>query len=256
MKNSFLNKISSKLKAISFYKNPILYIFDFLGVVKRCKIVYELKNGLKYEVRAGTCDRGIIDEIYAYNCYTPAGFEIKEGDTVFDVGAQIGVFSAYAAHLSKTGKVYSFEPFPENYNMLKRNAELNNLSNIEAIPAALAAEDGSKDFYLSDNSGGHSLYGSSSQSKITVRAMTLAGFLAEKNISKINYFKIDCEGGEYDIFFNSGAEVFSCIDKIGMEYHNLDEQNNVDKMKAFLESQGFEVKVSVGIFPMLYAKKK
>jgi hypothetical protein len=80
--------------------------------------------------------------------------------------------------------------------------------------------------------------------------------MAEKNISKVDYFKIDCEGGEYDIFFNSGDEVFSKISKIGMEYHNLDEQNNVDKMKVFLESKGFEVEVAKGIFPMLYAKRK
>jgi FkbM family methyltransferase len=256
MKKNIIAKIADKFKAISFYKNPVLYIQDLLGLIKGKKVVYELKNGLKYEVRAGTCDRGIIDEIYAYACYTPAGFEIKEGDTVIDVGAQIGIFSTYAAHLSKTGKVYSFEPFPENFNMLQKNIDLNSLYNIEAFPVALAAQEGSMDFFLSDNSGGHSLHGSDKQSKISVRGRTLASFMTEKNIAKVDYFKIDCEGGEYDIFFNSGDEVFSKISKIGMEYHNLDEARNVDKMKAFLEGKGFEVEVAKGIFPMLYAKKK
>jgi FkbM family methyltransferase len=254
MGRSILDKIISKFNAISLYKSPLLYLSDFLGKKNGQEFVYELNNGLKFSVRGGTCDRGIIDEIFAYKIYSPAGFEIKEGDIVFDVGAQIGVFSVCAAS-QKAGRVYSFEPMPENFSLLEKNICINNLHNIEAVPAALAKDEGQKDFFLSENTGGHSLCGSDKQKKITVESRNLAAFIAEKKIEKIDYFKIDCEGGEYEIFFSAPDEVFAKIKKIAMEYHNLDEARNVEKIKTFLESKGFKVDVVTGLFPMLYATK-
>ncbi len=251
---SLLNKINSKLKALSLYKNPTTYLSDFLGKKNNQEFVYELKNGLKFSVRGGTCDRGIIDEIFAYKIYSPAGFEIKEGDIVFDVGAQIGVFSVYAAS-QKAKRVYSFEPMPENFSLLEKNICINNLHNIEAVPAALAKDEGQKNFFLSENTGGHSLCGSEKQKKITVASCNLDAFITEKKVEKIDYFKIDCEGGEYEIFFSASDEVFAKIRKIAMEYHNLDETRNVEKIKIFLESKGFKTEIVTGLFPMLYATK-
>jgi len=250
------NKIISKIKAIALYKNPFIYLADLFGFRKEQKIVYELKNGLKFEVRSGTCDRGIIDEIFAYKIYSPSGFEIKENDTVLDIGAQIGVFSVYAAASAKAGRVYSFEPFSENYALLKRNIELNSRGNIEPFQMAVAGTAGTKDFYISKNTGGHSFYGSPKQEKISVQAIALADFIKEKGLAKIDYFKMDCEGGEYDILFSLPDEILNKISKIGMEYHNLDETRHVARLREFLESRGFLVSLAGGIFPMLYALRK
>jgi hypothetical protein len=109
--------------------------------------------------------------------------------------------------------------------------------------------------FVSHNSGGHSLHGSETQPKITIRTMTLAGFLAEKGITKVDYLKIDCEGGEYDILFTADDDVFSKISKIGMECHGLDETRSINTMATFLKGKGFEVELAQGLFPMLWAKK-
>ena len=57
--------------------------------------------------RAGTFDRFIIFETWSLHEYDIKGFEIKIGDTVVDIGAQIGTFSVYAAQKAKRGKVFA-----------------------------------------------------------------------------------------------------------------------------------------------------
>lgn len=59
-------------------------------------------------------------------------------DVLYDVGANIGVYSLYAA-AQKNIQVFSFEPSPFNFSTLSRNIVLNNLSkNISAFCAALS----------------------------------------------------------------------------------------------------------------------
>ena len=59
------------------------------------------------------------------------------GEVLYDVGANIGVYSLYAA--KRNTQVFSFEPSPFNFSTLSRNIVLNNLSsNISAFCAALS----------------------------------------------------------------------------------------------------------------------
>lgn len=56
---------------------------------------------------------------------------VKEGDVVIDLGANIGYFALLAAKLvGPTGKVFAFEPEPQNFSYLKKNVELNNYTNV------------------------------------------------------------------------------------------------------------------------------
>ncbi len=57
--------------------------------------------------------------------------QIKEGDIVIDVGANIGYYTLIFAQLvGKTGKVFAFEPEPKNFEILKKNIEINNYGNV------------------------------------------------------------------------------------------------------------------------------
>jgi FkbM family methyltransferase len=69
-------------------------------------------------LRPYTADGFIVNEILSQDCYLSA--LIKPGDTVVDIGAHIGIFSALA--LTTTDKVYSFEPLSQNFELLKKNA--------------------------------------------------------------------------------------------------------------------------------------
>lgn len=62
--------------------------------------------------------------------------------------------------------------------------------------------------------------------------------MADYGIERVNFLKIDCEGVEYEIFFTASHEILRRIDKIAMEYHELDADRNGLKMKEFLEHTG------------------
>lgn len=66
----------------------------------------------------------------------------KAGDIFFDVGANVGMYTIYAAAVSKA-LVYAFEPESQNYSLLNENIYLNGLySRVRAFPIAIANQSG------------------------------------------------------------------------------------------------------------------
>lgn len=55
--------------------------------------------------------------------YMQHGISINNGDTVFDVGANIGVFGVRAVQKHNKVRVFAFEPIPEIFEVLKKNSE-------------------------------------------------------------------------------------------------------------------------------------
>jgi len=226
--------------------------------------LYRLRNGVKYQVRPKTADRDIVLEVWRRRCYTPEGFEIKPEDTVVDIGAHIGVFAVFAAHHAKNGRVVAVEPFEENFQMLRRNIELNSATNTVALNKAVSDRRGKKDLFLSNaNTGGHSFirdFGRSSGEdcrSCAVETLPLADLLKEHGIKRVDFLKVDCEGAEYEILYSCSKETLASVSKISMEYHDLDgEKRNVGAMKSFLESNGFSVRVENVGAQLLFARRQ
>ena len=60
--------------------------------------------------------------------------EIHSGDVVLDIGAHIGYYTLQFANLvGSTGKVYAFEPEPKNFELLKKNVQINKHDNVVLI---------------------------------------------------------------------------------------------------------------------------
>jgi len=255
-----IKKLKTAIKIIRLLKNPLLYFKDYFKLIKTPYLLYRLKNGVEYKVRGKTTDRNVINEIWIHNSYTPERFKINQNDLVIDVGAHIGVFSIFASKKANNGKIYAFEPSPENYSLLKENIELNKSHNITLIPKALSDKTGIKDFFISedDNKGNSSFYSKpKSSEKISVNTTSFSDFIKKHKIKEIDFMKIDCEGGEYDIFFNSPKSIIKKIKKISMEYHNINKKKNGLKLKYFLENLGFDIIMKTeGRKGMIYARLK
>lgn len=230
-------KIKLIIKVIKLIENWPEYFLDYLNLLSASKTIkYKLRNGFTFIIRPSTDDRIIFNEVWIYGVYDLPG----DDDIVVDIGAQIGMYSIYASNTAK--KVYSFEPTYDNYKSLNRNIGINNIRNVVPIKKAVLSKSGKKEISINkDNCGSHSFIWNHTGGKETVNATTLKEFIEENHIKKINLLKIDCELSEYDILFNCPDEVFEKIDKIMLETHHMNEENNSETMKKFLEGKGYKI---------------
>lgn len=126
---------------------------------------------------------------------------LKPGDVFVDVGANIGYFTVIAADaVGAQGRVFAFEPDPDNYRLLRHNARLNDLEHrIEAICAGLSDQAGEGILYLSeDNLGDHRIFaGGDGRHSVPVRLHRGCDFLASR--PRLDLVKIDTQGAEYRV---------------------------------------------------------
>jgi len=121
---------------------------------------------------------------------------LKPGDSVLDVGANIGYFTVLAAVcVGEAGQVWAFEPEPLNAQLLGRNLHLNGLSNVHLVQAALGKETGEASLFLSENNAGdHSLAAAVKGESIPVSVVRGDAVLPEG--LRVNVIKMDVQGAE------------------------------------------------------------
>lgn len=125
---------------------------------------------------------------------------ITPGQTVVDVGANIGIFSIVLAKwVGKQGHVFSFEPAPKNIELLTKTVKLNKFENVTIVPKAVSEKSGVSSFYLVNGISAHSLidYGKSID-KIDVDVVSLDNFFQDYEKS-IDFIKIDAEGYDFKV---------------------------------------------------------
>jgi len=131
--------------------------------------------------------------------------QIKPGDIVLDIGANIGIYSLTAAKLvGNSGTVFSFEPDEICFTNLKKNAEKNSLKNIILVKKAVSNYNGKAEFSKSVNelsrSTNHLIFNHNDNvESITIETISIDKFLKDK-LKKINVVKIDVEGAEFEVF--------------------------------------------------------
>jgi FkbM family methyltransferase len=251
---SFLFEVATKRYLIyplnfSFkVKNFWDYFFDLFGLTKGKKIVYELRNGLRFLVRSGTMDKDVIATSVLLDEYKLNEMNLFNA-TIVDVGAHIGVFSVFA---SRKGKVYSLEPVKENFELLLENIELNNLQKkIVPFNLAVSKKSGKRRIFLAENNtGGHSFYGNGKC--IEVNSVSLENFFDQNKIRECDLLKLDIEGTEYEVLYFLPDRILARIKRISMECHFLDKKRNSFALIRFLQSKGFKIKFSD---PVLLAER-
>ena len=221
----------------------------------------KFKDGTLFKVRARTMDRSVVKEVFLKEIYNQHGISIEAGDTVLDIGGHIGVFNVYASQKAKKGKVYSFEPFSENFERLEMHAKINQLTNVSCINKGVSSVSGKQILNLSpdNNTGGHSLHlKTETDKKVEIDTITLADFYEQEGITKVDFLKLDCEGAEFDIV-KGNLDKIKEIERIILECHPYGD-NTVDEMIELLEEIGFDVKSEKDEkgdkVQMLYARRK
>jgi len=70
--------------------------------------------------------------------YLSFGIDLKNGDTIIDVGANIGVLGLRLSKYFHNIHIHCFEPIPEIHAVLKRNAEISLNSNFKTYMMGLS----------------------------------------------------------------------------------------------------------------------
>lgn len=123
---------------------------------------------------------------------------VQPGDVVVDVGANIGYYTLLLARrVGAQGRVFAFEPAPENFAILQENVARNGYQNVVLEQKALADTNGFAMLALSNtNHGDHRLQNSSAANEtVTVETTTLDAYLGEV-AQNVTLVKMDVQGAE------------------------------------------------------------
>lgn len=121
---------------------------------------------------------------------------VRPGMIVIDAGAHIGYYTRLFSRLvGRGGKVYAFEPHPDNFALLAGNAAR---PNVVRCAAAVGASSGTATLHLSPGSSNHSLHAGYTESRgvLAVEQVALDDWLAAGRIGAVDFVKLDVEGGE------------------------------------------------------------
>jgi FkbM family methyltransferase len=140
-------------------------------------------------------------------------FTPKEGDIVVDIGAHMGRYTIISSkRVGANGKVVAIEAHPGNFEMLKSNIKLNQLTNVIPLNYAAYSKETKIKLYLPDEESGYTMhhsimsnyvftkYKDKTEDKfVEVSANTLDYLLQLNEITDVNWVKIDVEGAEFEV---------------------------------------------------------
>jgi len=222
---------------------PIKFITNFITPFLRSNYIEILGH------------RMFLDSLDSLNLSAPGVYEpfevkivkeiIKNGDTVLDIGANIGYYTLIFGRLvGPSGKVIAFEPDPDNFAILKMNVKMNGYKNIILINKAVTDRTGKINLYISEkNKADHVIYNThEGRRSIEIEAIRLDNFFKNDNI-KINLIKMDIQGAEGGVIRGISSLLHDNI-KIITEFYPYGLElfgSNAEEFLNFFIKQGFKI---------------
>jgi amino acid adenylation domain-containing protein/FkbM family methyltransferase len=235
---------------------------------------YRLPNGAAVAQLNKNETDYIYQEIFERQAYLRHGITIKDGDCIFDVGANIGLFTLFANQIVEGPKVYSFEPNPTVYEILRANATLYG-SEVRLFNCGLANEakrstftffpgfsllsgfysdaraekEVVKTFMANQQKAGIGemaelveqadalLEGRFDPQAFDAELRTLSSVLEQESIERIDLLKINVEKSELDVLLGIKESDWQKIRQIVLE---VDVKNNLPAITSLLERHGYE----------------
>jgi FkbM family methyltransferase len=227
------------------FKNYDAY-FRALHHKNAASTVLEMCDGLKVRIRNNVLDARIIREIFVEQSYA-AHVDLPPDPVVVDIGGYIGDFSLYAVKRLGASRVIVFEPARENFEVLQKNVRLNNYERrIIAVNKAVA---NNPELTLNVQSLEHSelhvsAYWYEGAESRKLPALTLSQIFPAYGLATIDLLKVDCEGGEYDIFSQVPSEVFRRIQDIVFEWHAIEGyEPRLASLLDKLRREGYDLRI-------------
>jgi FkbM family methyltransferase len=204
----------------------------------------------------------MYNEIFVNKDYMSGGITVDNGNTVIDIGANVGMFTMYLLRNFKGLSIHAVEPVPATYECLKLNIErYGDLGKVKTHNVAIGAHpDTETEIVVYPNMAGNStvfpeikepqreatstmfseeenefLY---NQFTLSIRMTTLSSLINANAIDRIDLLKIDAEGCEVDILNALEPQHWDLIHQIAIEVH--DQEQNLPKVIKIIETNGMK----------------
>jgi FkbM family methyltransferase len=222
----------------------------------------------------------LYKEIFEDEVYFRHGVTVADGDCVFDVGANIGLFSLYVNRRCEGASIYAFEPIRPNFETLRANLSLYAVR-AKLFECGLGERPGEAEFTFYPQAAGLSgRVASVEEDKSATRAIvldwlghaapgaqesilprqqldealneylraetyvcpmkTLSEVIREEGVGRIDLLKIDVEGSEFDVLRGIDEGDWGKIRQLVMEVHSAELLTQVG---AMLKRRGYETTV-------------
>ena len=222
----------------------------------------------------------VYKEIFEDKVYLKHGISLKDGDTVIDIGANIGLFTLFVNQLIKNAEIYSFEPSPVVYELLKINSTIYG-ANIKTFNVGVSDKKKTARFNFYNRSSVFSGFNADEvEDKKAIQAVvrnmlnaisitnpgdleeyveeltngrlesqiydcpliSVSDIISDNHIEKIDLLKIDAEKSELEILKGINDPDWDKIRQIVIEIHDKTGQI-FDEAKSILASRGFQFEV-------------
>ena len=190
-----------------------------LGLIERdLTVKHGFATGVKFNAGAYNPDTSL--GTYEMPVQKALSQYLKSEDIFYDIGANVGFFTILGAkRVDSSGHVYAFEPEAKNATTLRRNAKLNNFTNVTVIEKAVSRTTGSGKLCLTEYCGSHTLASDEQKlidnpsqqleaelptflqvkERVTVNTVSIDDLLRDNKIKPPTLIKIDVEGAEIEV---------------------------------------------------------
>lgn len=159
---------------------------------------------------------------------------LKKNSIIFDLGANVGYYSAIFSFYSPKGKIFAFEPSHKNFNLLKSNVK--SYSNIHLSNNAVSNFTGEKKDII------HSIWNVETEERL-FKFIKIDDFIVQNKINEIDLIKIDIDGYELEALqgMNNILKKFNPYFLIEIN-HAAKTRNNTEKQIIhYMESYNYEI---------------
>ncbi|WPP52547.1 FkbM family methyltransferase [Catalinimonas niigatensis] len=243
---------SSKNK-FTRYKNLVKYITNWKSYLlfkiysKDECFIFKLNNSFSVKVprtMLSAFKESFLDDIYLRGF--PKEIFKEESMTVIDIGANAGFFSLYTFYHFPSSKVFAYEPMPYNFSVLKQYQMKYSDFEFNIHQKAIGAKEGKITLNASKLDGYTTMASVFEKDynthQIEVECVTLAQIMAHNHLHTVDLLKLDCEGAEYEILYNTSNHDLHKIQLMCIETHlGTGARENTSALEKFLKERNFKV---------------
>ena len=236
----------------------------------------ELPNGLTIMAHNKNEADYLYQEIFEEQAYFAHGIRLERGACVFDVGANIGLFSLFVGHICEEARIYAFEPIPPVFKVLRANAQLYGLKarlyecglshkarratftyypHLSLMSGMFADEQVAqaviKNYEIKKQIGKRErlseaaleeiLHEHLESEAVECRLRTISEVIAEEGVEQIDLLKIDAESSELHVLQGIVPTDWAKIKQVVVEVE--DREQRLERIESLLRSEGFSVAI-------------